>query len=98
MLAYRLFYAEYATPMTSADETSAAVKKPSRKSSKKTCKQTGRKDRRAWMTGPEEAYLRGRLGDFEKARDVNDLGNFWPSLHQDYWNLFPVPEPKSAYK
>ncbi|KAF7972342.1 hypothetical protein HWV62_18110 [Athelia sp. TMB] len=64
--------------------------------SKKSCKLTGKKDGRVWTTSPEEAYMKERLPDFEKAKKERDFSNFWPSLYAGYWDRFSIPAPKPA--
>ncbi|KAF7982380.1 hypothetical protein HWV62_28459 [Athelia sp. TMB] len=66
------------------------------KSSKKSCKKTGKKDRRVWTSSPEESYMKGCLPDFEVAQRNRDFSNFWPSLYTGYWKLFTIPPPKPA--
>lgn len=54
-------------------------------------------DKRRWTTEKQDDFLLSRFPAYLEAQAARNYTRFWPSFFQDWFALFPVPDPSPDY-
>ena len=51
----------------------------------------------SWKIDEHRAFIKGRLGEYNRSVEHGTLGKFWPKISEEWFGLWPLSEPPQAF-